>query len=241
MNLETDEIWNAMKDTKYRRTMQNLTKLITETKGDFNAALKVALNEVANAVHAEAGTLWFYNRNGDGLIRPRAVYSDVNMDDVYLLPGQGIAGKVIQEAKPEIITNCQEDKRWAKKVDSKTGFITKSMICVPLIAKGITFGCIQIINKIDGIPFDESDLEFVLDLSNTASNCFVTQNLLDGYFDSNFVDEISFDDMFLTDRISDVEANLRSMEVFAKLTSKDQSRIIEYGNEIWKIFHSKNR
>ena len=242
MNLENGEIWNAMKDSKYRRTMQSLAKVISGTHGNFDAALAVALNEVVEAVHAEAGTLWFYDRNGDGLIRPRAQYAGADMKDIFLLPGEGIAGKVIRESKPEIISNCRDDKNWTSKSDLKTGFETESMICTPLIANGYTFGCIQIINKTDNIPFDESDLNFVIKLSDTASNCFMAQKLLEGYLEpENATKEISFEDILFSKNIEDVEKTLRTMEFFARLNSKDQNRVIENVNEIWKIVNKKNR
>lgn len=64
------------------------------------------------------------------------------MKGFSLLPGEGIAGKVIQTGKSEIISDCQKDPRWAGKADAKTGFRTESMICVPLSLKQIVFGVI---------------------------------------------------------------------------------------------------
>ena len=58
---------------------------------------------------------------------------------------------MIQSGKSVIIQDCQADPRWAGRVDQKTGFQTKSMICVPLALEDVVFGCIQIITKTDAV------------------------------------------------------------------------------------------
>ena len=43
-----------------------------------------------------------------------------------------------------MFADCRKDSRWTKKADDNTGFETKSMICVPLVAEDLVFGCIQL-------------------------------------------------------------------------------------------------
>ena len=186
MNFESMEIWEAMKGTKYRRTLDELNKVIHNAHGNLNDAISAALNMTCAAVHAEAGTFWFYSRFGDGLIHPRAWYGGGNLSQQYLTPGEGVAGTVIESGNPTIIADCQNDPRWAKKVDGSTGFSTKSMICVPLQSESMVFGCIQLINKTDNSLFDERDLNFTLRLAKEISNQFMTLNLLtDGRVEEN--------------------------------------------------------
>ena len=71
----------------------------------------------------------------------------------------------MQSGKTTVVKDCQKDERWAGRFDEATGFVTKSMVCVPLINKYETIGCIQIINKKDGSLYDDADVALCEDLA----------------------------------------------------------------------------
>ena len=203
MNFETMELWDAMRGVKYRRTLEQLGEMLRKAHGSLNEAIEAALNTACKAVHAEAGTFWFYSRFGDGMIHARAWNGGADLSGIALMPGEGIAGQVIENAKAIMIADCQADSRWAKKADANTGFKTKSMICVPLIAEDLVFGCIQLVNKTDGSLFDEEDLKFEQHLAEEISSQFVKLNLLtDGKVESDlavlFVDMRGFTEIAAT-------------------------------------------
>ena len=131
MREEMEFIWNAMKDSHYRRTIEQLTNSIQEVRS-LDEALPVMLKTVLYAIHAQTGTFWFYDRFGDGRIHPRVACEGADLMNISLMPGEGIAGQVIQSGGSVIIPDCQSDPRWAGRVDEKTGFRTRTMICVPL-------------------------------------------------------------------------------------------------------------
>ena len=60
MGSEIAELWQAMKETKYQNVLEELESISSGT-GDFNEILNKSLNIVVEAVHAEAGTLWYYD------------------------------------------------------------------------------------------------------------------------------------------------------------------------------------
>ncbi|HMQ34904.1 MAG TPA: GAF domain-containing protein, partial [Chloroflexaceae bacterium] len=70
---------------------------------------------------------------------------------------QGVAGWVARHGEPLIIPDVRQDPRFSAAFDSKTGFQTQAMLCVPMQALGRTQGVLQLINKLDG-RFDEHDL-----------------------------------------------------------------------------------
>ena len=82
-----------------------------------------------------------------------------------LAAGEGIAGTVVQNGKTTVVKDCQSDERWAGRFDEATGFVTRSMVCVPLINKYEVIGCIQIINKKDGSLYDDADVELCENLA----------------------------------------------------------------------------
>ncbi len=68
------------------------------------------------------------------------------LKEVRLKVGEGIAGWAAQNGEPVIITEAYQDPRFASWVDEKSGFETRSIVCVPLISKGRTLGVIELLN-----------------------------------------------------------------------------------------------
>jgi len=79
--------------------------------------------------------------------------------------GEGIAGWVIQNGKPMIVEDVQKESRFSDRFDRDTGFRTRSLICVPLTIREETIGALQVINKRNGGPFADEDLELLTALA----------------------------------------------------------------------------
>lgn len=241
MSIEVESMWDAMKDVHYKRVIGQLEKSIRSTK-KLEEALTVSLDMVVNAIHAVAGTFWFYDQFGDGRIRPKAVYGGGDLGDFSLLPGEGIAGEVIQNGKSVIIADCQKDPRWAGRADEKTGFRTETMICVPLSLKNVVFGSIQIINKTDRLPFDARDLAFAEHLANATADLFRTQGLLDDYLteiekgEEPDKPEISFLKVFGAPNDREMEYQIRRIGEFAALRVSEQTEVLRLCREIRRLF-----
>ncbi|MGC8494876.1 MAG: PP2C family protein-serine/threonine phosphatase [Syntrophobacteraceae bacterium] len=73
--------------------------------------------------------------------------------------GQGIAGSVFESGKSILIENAYEDPRFDPEFDRKTGYRTRSILCVPLKIKERVIGVSQVINRLDGSDFSEEDRE----------------------------------------------------------------------------------
>lgn len=171
-----EELWLAMKETKYTSTLKELQEKVNNAT-DVDAVLSIMLEIVVKAVHAECGTLWYYDILDTGYIYPRVTCGGANLDDTKLLIGDGIAGNVIKNNQPYIISNCEKTFLWNRQVDDTTGFKTKSMICVPLSVEGSNkaFAAIQIINKTDNSTFDEKDTEFATELAKKVVFLFLSK------------------------------------------------------------------
>lgn len=87
--------------------------------------------------------------------------------------GEGIAGWVAANKEPLIIQDVSVDPRFTGKIDSESGFITKSILCVPLIVHDELVGVAEVLNKIDGSNFTENDKAILTSLSNFAAVAIV--------------------------------------------------------------------
>jgi signal transduction histidine kinase len=74
--------------------------------------------------------------------------------------GKGIAGNVALTGKAVLLNDVQQDPRWNGSYDKKTGFRTRSMICVPIQFHDKILGIIEIINKKEG-EFTSRDLRIL--------------------------------------------------------------------------------
>lgn len=76
-----------------------------------------------------------------------------------LQKGEGIAGYVFQTGESLLIEDAYQNPRFHRAFDEKTGYRTQSILCVPLKVKDRIIGVSQVINRLDGKPFDEEDEE----------------------------------------------------------------------------------
>lgn len=141
--------------------------------------LDSALSPVMSLIDAESGTLWLLDETGEYLYPfmargPRVDY----MKDLRLRIGEGIAGWVTQNRESQIIEDVTKDERWAKRFDQSTGYVTHSMICVPLATADTTLGCLQMINKRSGQLFNQDDLKLAEELAGLVAIALHRQRLL---------------------------------------------------------------
>ena len=149
---------------EYTQVVWEITAMLQKAES-LEEALRDSLGLVVKAVGAEAGTIWFYNVEGDKKIYPSFWTGGSDLTGLSLDLGEGIAGTVVKEGKSTIVKDCKNDKRWAAYFDNITGFETRSMICVPLINKYEVIGCIQIINKKDGTLYNDDDVNLCENLA----------------------------------------------------------------------------
>ncbi|OHT14327.1 GAF domain containing protein [Tritrichomonas foetus] len=72
----------------------------------------------------------------------------------------GIAGSVATTGEVINIPDVYEDPRFNANVDKKTGYVTKSMVTIPVKdQKGKIIAVAQLMNKLSGEPFSDSDVE----------------------------------------------------------------------------------
>jgi len=78
---------------------------------------------------------------------------------------RGIAGAVLQSGQPEIINDVPRDPRWYRAFDADTGIPTRNMIAVPLVAGAEQVGVLEVLNKMDGEPFDQDELLLLVSIA----------------------------------------------------------------------------
>ncbi len=122
--------------------------------------LPAILDVARRVLGAEAASLFLVNEKGDlELSAARGGLRDSGGPRITVPRGKGIAGWVLDTGKPLLVPDAYRDPRFFADVDRKTGFKTRSILCVPLVRAGKEIGVLQGLNPRGREAFDQSDLE----------------------------------------------------------------------------------
>lgn len=128
-----------------------------------------AMEAITRLMRAETGSLLLLDREKDELYFEVALgEKGKKLKEVRLKVGEGIAGWVAKHNVPVIIPDVTKDPRFQGKVDKKSKFRTRDMVCVPVSIKGQVIGVLQAINRIGG-EFTAEDLGLFQLFSNQAA------------------------------------------------------------------------
>lgn len=147
---------------------------------DIEEVLSRILKQTIQMTEAEAGTLWLFDENRQ-IIQAKVVEgsSKEAISDIKLKPGEGIVGNVMLTGKPHLIEDVRNSSEWAMWVDDESGFITRTMMSIPLMVKEGAIGALQLLNKSEGRLFDQDDLQLALSLSHHSALALHNSQLYD--------------------------------------------------------------
>jgi signal transduction histidine kinase len=138
---------------------------------DLQEIFDLLLQAVTETIGAEGSSVWLQAEDdAGGLICHAAYLHDQHQLPVNLrLPsGQGIAGWVVENGRPVVISNVDEDPRHAPIIDTEIEFETASILAVPLRIGHRVFGALEVVNKFDG-RFNSDDQSIVETLAASAA------------------------------------------------------------------------
>ncbi|MFA7384088.1 MAG: GAF domain-containing protein [Desulfurivibrionaceae bacterium] len=85
---------------------------------------------------------------------------------------QGFAGWVYRNGQPARVGNVRNDTRFHENIDTDSGFVTRSILAVPLHVNGDCLGVVEAINKSDD-NFTKQDMSVLSILANMLANVIV--------------------------------------------------------------------
>ena len=144
-------------------------KLLTSTL-DLNQILEHIMLKISKLVKAQNWSLLLLDEAAAELSFAVAVgISPESVSDIKIGLGEGIAGIVARQGEPIIITDAEHDDRICRRVDHATGFVTRSIACLPLKIHGKILGVIEVINIDNFDQFYEEELPVLSILSDYAA------------------------------------------------------------------------
>jgi sigma-B regulation protein RsbU (phosphoserine phosphatase) len=135
---------------------------------DLRKTLAKAVRRIADFMHAEAASMFLVDPVS-GLIECRLCVGPVDITGLKLELGQGIVGRAVAENAIQVVRDAQNDNRVNVRVDAETGFVTRSIICVPLSTADGAIGALEVINRRDGGLFEPDDAEILRSIAAPAA------------------------------------------------------------------------
>lgn len=172
---ESTKIDLLLKEMKY---LNEITQSISEIK-PLDLLLCEIMESCKTLMNADASSLLIYNEEENILFFEVATgEKGSEVKKITCKMGEGIAGWVAQKRKPLLIDDCYKDERFNPESDKINNFITRSMICVPMIHKEKLVGVIQVINKKNEDVFSERDLIIFKILASQCAVAIVNASLI---------------------------------------------------------------
>jgi signal transduction histidine kinase len=142
-------------------TLNEVTRQLTSTL-ELEPLLQNILQSAVDILACEAGSLLLVDETTDELVF-RVVVSPVANDllNRRLPSGVGVVGVSVKTRAPIIVNDVNRYPEWFSKTDKQTGFVTRTLLVIPLQVKDKVTGVIEVINKKDGAPFSQDDQDLL--------------------------------------------------------------------------------
>ena len=150
-----------------------------ESSKNIDALLKYVLEKCMDLMNAEAASSMMVVEGTDELefktvLGPKSE----GVKPFRLKIGKGLSGWVAQNNESVLIPDAYKDARFDPSFDKRSGFRTRSMLCVPLTYKSKPIGVMTILNRLDGNPFTESDKNLLTTFASQAALAIENAQLL---------------------------------------------------------------
>lgn len=135
---------------------------------DLDELLDLIITRITEVMDADRSSLFLIDWETEELWSK--VAQGVRFMEIRFPMDLGLAGAVATSGDCLNIPDAYDDPRFNQEFDKKTGYRTRSVLCVPMTNKeGERIGVIQVLNKKSDEPFNEEDQELLCALAGQAA------------------------------------------------------------------------
>ena len=133
-------------------------------------ALRAIADAGAAALHVAAASIALHDPATNRLVfRAAAGPQGEGVIGVAIAPHDGIAGYVFSTGQPLAVADVATDPRFERGTAERTGYVPRSLLAVPLVDPEGIVGVMEWLDRIDGAPFDLTDLEVATRVAAAAT------------------------------------------------------------------------
>lgn len=202
---------------------------------ELEPLLKLMVVEVTAAMQAERSNLLLLDREKPGELVTR-VADGVGAREIRIPFGVGIAGAAAQTRQIINVPDPYQDSRFNSAIDKASGFRTRSLLAVPVIAEGgELMGVAEVMNKIGGGAFTAEDERFLEAICSDLSIALRRAEMVEAHLHSQIVTkslELARDiQMGLLPRDFPALPEFKEIDIFATMMPA-----LEVGGDLYDFF-----
>ena len=166
----------AERDWREQRYLQEIAHAFNSTL-DLEQVLELVMAKTNELLGVEAGSVALLSQDRQELVFHASVGGGAAVvKGLRMSASQGIVGWVVSHEESLLVPDITQDARHYRQVDTRSGFKTRSILCVPLVVKGTVIGAIEVLNKIGG-SFDADDQRMAEALAISAATAIENARL----------------------------------------------------------------
>lgn len=148
---------------------------------DVDLLLKEISSAVERLTSSEAASILLLDDTKKQLVfRVATGEKGSSVKRFYVPVGKGVAGWVAEHNEQVIINDVAADSRFTGQIDKSSGFSTRSIAAIPMVAGGQLIGVCEALNKIGGGYTDE-DIKVLNNLSALAASTIQNARMAEDY------------------------------------------------------------
>lgn len=188
---------------------------------DIDELLRVIAEETKNAIQADRCTVFLWDKDTDELWSKVALGMDASQE-IRFPADKGLAGYVVKTGESLNIVDAYNDERFNPEVDTKTGYRTKTILCMPIMNNNREIiGAFQVLNKIDGV-FTKNDEDLLIAIGGSASIALENAQLFDQQLQLYREQKLLFE--------SFINTLATSIDARDKITAGHSTRVRQYAS-----------
>lgn len=160
-------------ETVDRLRLQTLIDIITTANSHLEPeeVMHTVMTRIHQLVGCEAWSVLIMDRDDTNMLNFAAAYGPIKeqLMGIRIPVGKGIAGWVAKHRQPLIVNHVKDDPRFMDKIDKTLQFVTRDILCAPLISRSRAIGVIEMVNSTKANGFSEADLDLIQVLVNPAA------------------------------------------------------------------------
>ncbi len=160
---------------RLEKTVERLERVVTigqmlNSTLDLAQLLETIIQTAADLLGTQAASILLMDeRTGELFFAASTGSSREELREIKVPLEGSIAGAVYRTGEPAIVGDVAGDARHYTGVDQSISFHTRSLLGVPLQVRTRCIGVLEALNKLDGEPFEESDVHILLTMASHAA------------------------------------------------------------------------
>jgi sigma-B regulation protein RsbU (phosphoserine phosphatase) len=161
IRIESDRLIQAIFEHAARISRETRIEELARLNADFARDL----------IGADRCSLWLVDKEKNQLWTKVAH----GVDPLFIGIDQGLVGVCVRDNQVLIVNDAEHDTRHLRNLSSAGGYVTRRILCVPLVCEGNVIGALQLLNKPQ--EFTEADAKVLGLLAHFAASAIESERL----------------------------------------------------------------